>query len=170
MYGLFTVQSVHAATACIFGCGEANFNVQISLPSSGEMSEMGKQFLKGIRSELDEMDLGRYGKELATGIQTVFNDTMQQLFEQRINPMIEDVNKLIQVRANEINKMSEERLKQLDALISENLREMDRIIFKTLTQFEKIANQLVADVKAEWLTYGFDRLDQIGRASCRERV
>ncbi len=163
IYGLFIVQSAQAGW-CLFGCNTGNINIPSNIkivpPSPGEVNEMGKQFLKGVRSELDDMDFGIYGKELATGVQTVFNDTMKQLFEQRINPMIEDVNKLIQVRANEINKMSEARLKQLDDLISQNLQEIDRIIFNTLTQFETIANQLVADIKKEWLTYGFDRLDQ----------
>jgi len=162
IYGLFTPQSVQAEAFCFFGCtGDFSLfgDIALKMPSSGETNEMGKQLIKGVRSELDDMDLGKYGKELATGVQTVFNDTMKQLFEQRINPMIEDVNKLIHVRANEINKMSADRLKQLDELISQNLQAMDRIILETLTQFEKIAHQLVAEVKKEWLKYGFDRLD-----------
>ena len=89
--------------------------------------EVNKRFDNGIKSKSQSM---------AKGVRVVFEESMNTLFDQKIRPMLEDIDLIIK------NNMD-----NADEIIINTFKGVDKIIEKTILQFENATEKNIHNIR-----------------------
>ncbi len=105
------------AAWCLFGCLNADISGSVKFPSNAEFKKMGQELAKGIREELEKTNFKGMGQQFGEGLRKEFEAAMDMLFDEKIKPLVADIDKLLKARLEQTDKMAKDRLAQLDKMI-----------------------------------------------------
>jgi ElaB/YqjD/DUF883 family membrane-anchored ribosome-binding protein len=154
-----SVAPVQAAW-CLFGCVNAEISGSVKFPSSAEFREMGQALAKGVREEMEKTDFKAMGKQFAEGVRGEFDKAMDRLFDEKIDPLVADIDKLLKARLNAVDKMAKDRLAQLDKIIADRLKQVDKLIQNTFDQFNTVAKETIGKLKTDLIDNAFTQFNE----------
>lgn len=105
---------------------------------------------------LDSIDWQAYGQKVGAGLRQEFELLMENLFEDKIQPLLRDIDMLLK----QTNQMAEDRLKQADEIIKKRLQQIDGLVQNTIAQFQTVANKTIENAKQKLITYAFERAEK----------
>jgi 2C-methyl-D-erythritol 2,4-cyclodiphosphate synthase len=159
-------------------------DINVKLPSSAEWGEWGQQFRKRFRKEFEQidtktmgqqlgegvrgefekfinsLDLESMGHQLGEGLRKQFEAAMAALFNEQIEPLVADIEKLLKARLEQADIIAKDRLAQLDKMIMDRLNQADSLIQASFERFKAAADETIAKVKTAIIGYAFERFDK----------
>ena len=120
--------------------------------NSVNWSNIGQELGKGASQEvviaLNSINWEEYGQQVSAGIRQEFEVAMDQLFEEKIKPLLKDIDLILK-----------NRIGQVDNLIDDKLNKIDVLVKNTFDQFQAAADETIAKIKTDLIEYAFNRLD-----------
>lgn len=137
------------AAWCLFWCANADIAGEIKFPNPSEFKGMGKDLGESLREELEKTKFKEIGQQLSEGFSQEFEKTMTTLIDEKITPLVKDINKLLKARIEQVDKLVEKRLQQIDAMIE-----------KTFHQFQAVADKTIEKIKLDLIDNTFTQFNQ----------
>ncbi len=130
------------------------------ITNSVDWSKIGQELAKGASPELlkalNSINWEQYGQQVGAGIRTEFEAAMDKLFDDKIKPLLTDIDNLLKTRSDQADNATEARLKQLDKLVDDNLKKVDVLIQHTVDRFQAAADETIAKVRIDIIDYARD--------------
>jgi hypothetical protein len=108
--------------------------------------ELGKGASEEVLKALNTIKWEEYGQQIGVGIRQEFEAAMDKLFDDKIKPILKDIDLIL-----------ETRIDQVDTLINEKLKRIDGLIQETVVRFQTAADNTIAKVKSDLIDYAFNR-------------
>jgi ElaB/YqjD/DUF883 family membrane-anchored ribosome-binding protein len=118
--------------------------------------ELGKGASEEVLSTLNSINWEQYGHQIGAGIRSEFEAAMDKLFDEKLKPLLTDIDNLLAQRIAQADKAVEARLQQLDGLIDDKIEKVDILIQNTFDQFQAAADETIAKVRTDIINYAFE--------------
>ncbi len=110
--------------------------------------EVGKGASQEVLKALNSINWEKYGQQIGAGIRQEFEAAMDKLFDDKIKPLLDDIDLILKTRIEHVNSLIDEKLKQIDVLIQQ-----------TVERFQAAADETIAKVKSDLIDYTFNRFE-----------
>ncbi|MDM8559144.1 hypothetical protein [Candidatus Parabeggiatoa sp. HSG14] len=118
---------------------------------------LGKGASKELLAALNSIDWKAHGQQVGAGIRQEFEATMDKLFDEKLKPLLMDIDNLLKDRINQADEVAKARIQQLDNLIDDKLKKVDVLIQHTIDQFQVVVDETISKVRTDIIDYTFDR-------------
>ncbi len=122
--------------------------------------EIGEGASKKVLKALELIDWKKYGQEIGSGLRGEFEATMDKLFDEKIKPLLKDIDMVLENRLDQADKIAEDRLNQLNSILEDKLKQIDAIIQSAFDQFKITVNDTIKQVRTDVIDYTFTKASE----------
>jgi hypothetical protein len=115
--------------------------------------ELGQGASDVVLKALQSINWEQHGQQIGAGLRKEFEATMDKLFDEKIKPLLKDIDMVLENRLEQADKIAEARLNQLDSIIEDKVKKIDALIQGTFDQFRVTVNDTIKKVRSDLIDY-----------------
>lgn len=100
---------------------------------------------------------------MAEGVREEFEKAMNSLFDDKIAPLLKDIDLVMKNRLEQADNIAEARLTQFDNTVKARLEQIDQVIQTAFDRFEKTTDRTIAQIKTDIIDHATAQLDHLRR-------
>ncbi|MDM8561232.1 hypothetical protein [Candidatus Parabeggiatoa sp. HSG14] len=138
---------------------EAGKQLADHVTNSVNWNKIGQKLGQGasdvVLKALQSINWEEHGQKIGAGLRKEFEATMDKLFDEKIRPLLKDIDMVLENRLEQADKIAEARLNQLDSIIEDKVKKIDALIQGTFDQFRVTVNDTIKKVRNDLIDYAF---------------